>query len=179
MNFVSTLPAKWRGLTFFEKITVINHVVVIIAGLASIIFFGLERSDASQQAKRETALQFIALSYTEDIQKAKRDTNAFIIANQSRFAEAGQLRAAGTPSDFTLPTDAADAFIQRLEFYDNLLICRDLERCDKKLIDGIFRKDICDYYGWVKVILPQLERNYGPGIAERSRRYCPAGAAKG
>lgn len=171
--------AKWRSHSFLDQLTAVSHVVVIVAGLAGLVFFALERRDAHDQARREMALQFIALSYTDDVRAAKRASNAYILANVGKFSEARQQRAAGKPSSFILPSSDSGAFLGRLEFYDQLLVCRKLEQCDKKLIDSVFRTDMCDFEGWLKVILPQLEKNFGTGIAYRLHNYCAGASSNG
>jgi hypothetical protein len=179
VKFLRGLRAKWRRLGFLDQITAISHIVVTIAGLAGILFFLLERWDTEDQSRRETALQFIALSYTDDTRKAKHDSNVYILSNIGQFSQARQKRTVGLPSDFRLPSDAVQVFLQRLEFYDHVLICRALGQCDRKLIDDIFREDMCNFNGWLQVVLPQLEADFGPGIADRLRIYCTGALLNG
>jgi hypothetical protein len=179
VKFLRVLRAKWRRLGCLDQITAISHIVVTIAGLAGILFFLLERWDTEDQSRRETALQFIALSYTDDTRKAKQDSNVYILANIGQFSQARQKRDAGLPSDFLLPSDATKVFLQRLELYDHVLICRELKQCDQTLIDGIFQQDMCNFNEWLQVVLPQLESNFGSGIADRLRIYCTGALLNG
>lgn len=179
MMLWKTLIAKWGSYASLDKLTTASHVVVIIAGLAGMLFFVLERRDTRDQVRREMALQFVELSYSDDVRTAKQASNAFILANVDQFSKAKQQIDAGQPSNFVPPSDITDAFLMRLEFYDHVLICRELLQCDETLIDSILRDDMCRFNEWLSIILPQLERNFGSGIAKRLQSYCSGAPSKG
>lgn len=179
MKYWRALRENFIRLAFLDRLAAVSHACVIVAAIAGIAFFLLERQDTQNQSRREMALQFISLSYSNDVRAAKQASNSYILAHVGQFSEARQQRMTGQVSSFKLPPEATDVFLQRLEFYDQVLICRALEQCDKTLVDTIFRNDICNFGDWLQIVLPQLESNFGPGIADRLKLYCTGTSSSG
>lgn len=158
--------------------------VAVLALISSVAFYWLQRNDALEIQRQQNAMALVELSYSDRLLAAQIHVARFIEANAELYRRVNLAVQAGDALPVRMPEDSKREFLTLVDFYERVLICRDVDRCDPKLIDELFGSDLCGFAGNAKFIgIPQLRPVYGEALGQRlldyERKVCPLEKAAG
>lgn len=167
---------------YFQLIT--DFAVVISVGIMVWLYFA-ERQDAQALYKaqrqdqivtmrRTTAVEMIGMRYNDRVVAAHQGLSAYLFKNRKMIFDLASRAPDDRVLDFTIPDQTNFDIVMLVDFFTDVLQCRDSEQCDEALIDGAFKKDICALNANLEIFAyPKLrsDNSYGPQFAEKLSKF--------
>lgn len=164
------MAGKWSAIR--ALIETVSFLSVIVA----IPFFFIQQNNEKKDRAADSAMQFIILAndkYADVLSRLSAPWEQLSIPEllQNNPTPQGIAQAKMAATQGVKDTDIEQA----AQFYKAVLICREAEHCDPKLIDDFFRTDIqgfyCSYDERLKLIAHRLNR---PNYVDDLKNYAGA-----
>ncbi len=172
---------------YFQLIT--DFAVVISVGIMIWLYFAerqdahdlyeAQRKDQIVSMQRTTAVQMIGMRYNDRVVAAHQGLSTYLFENRKKIFDLASRPPDDRVTDFAVPSQTTFDIVMLVDFFTDVLQCRDSGQCDEALIDGAFKKDICALNANLEIFsYPKLrsDDSYGPQFAENlsefSRKNC-------
>ncbi|GEM_PF-2846146 len=161
------------GALLLASITPIANLAVIATVAVMWLIYTGERDQQQDMMRKQVSLTILQIGYDQTIVAAEQAVSAFFVEHEEDYLLAYQANLIGDAKpSVSLDSDTQRQFITLIDYYDDVLTCRESSRCDADMLDEWFQEDICNFTEFAGLIgFEQLRATYGSPLGARLDAY--------